>query len=57
MARHLIVSEPFGDYTRGSRITDAKEIAAVLDSDQAGHVLPIDVEDPPSRTSLPSAAD
>jgi hypothetical protein len=57
MARHLIVSEPFGDYTRGSRITDAKEIAAVLDSDQAGHVLPIDVEDPPSRTSPPSAAD
>jgi len=57
MARHLIVSEPFGDYTRGSRISDAKEIAAILDSDQAGHVLPIDVEDPPSPTRMPSASD
>ena len=57
MARHLIVSEPFGEYTRGSRVSDAKEIAAILDSDQAGHVLPINVDEPPSRTSTPSAAD
>jgi hypothetical protein len=72
MARHLIVSEPFGDYTRGSRITDPKKIEAVLESDQAGHVLPIDTDEgesvteleapiaaPPSPLppSLPSAAD
>ena len=57
MARHLIVSEPFGDYTRSSRITDPKVIAEILASDQAGHVLPIEVEDPPSPSRTPSAAD
>lgn len=58
MARHLIVSEPFGDYTRGSRITDPKKIEAVLESDQAGNVLPIETDEVDSDKELeaPKAA-
>jgi hypothetical protein len=56
MARHLIVSEPFGDYARGSRITDPDEVAKVLASDQAGQVLPIEADDPPTKPSNPRAS-
>jgi len=34
----LVVVEPFGDYARGAKITDADTINKILDSDSAGHV-------------------
>ena len=46
MAKHLIVSEAFGDYAKGDRVTDAAKVAEILDSPSAGHVLPIDAPDP-----------
>lgn len=49
----LTVVEAFGDYRRGSQITDAKTIADVLGSEQHTKVVPIELpdseaEDPPS---------
>lgn len=34
----LVVIHPFGDYSRGDRISDAKTIADVLDGENASHV-------------------
>jgi hypothetical protein len=36
----LIVTQAFEAYARGDAITDPAEIAAVLASDHAGHVVP-----------------
>lgn len=46
MAKHLIVSEAFGDYAKGDRITDATKVEEILGSPSAGHVLPINAPDP-----------
>ncbi|KAF1003117.1 MAG: hypothetical protein GAK28_04918 [Luteibacter sp.] len=48
MAKHLIVSEAFGDYAKGDRITDAAKVAEILDSPSAVNVLPINVPDAPA---------
>lgn len=37
----LIVREPFGKYCRGDEITDSKLIKAILDSDNAAHVIKV----------------
>lgn len=34
---HLVVIHDFGDYTRGTRIEDADEIARILASENAQH--------------------
>lgn len=34
----LVVIHPFGDYQRGMQISDADEIARVLESENAHHV-------------------
>ncbi len=33
----LVVVHPFGDYSRGDRISDPATVAAVLNSDNADH--------------------
>lgn len=48
MKSALIVTEPFGDYLRGDQITNAKEIAAVLASENAGSVNKVQVPDVPA---------
>jgi hypothetical protein len=48
MAKHLIVSEAFGDYAKGDRITDAKKVDEILGSPNAASVLPINADDAPS---------
>lgn len=35
---YLVVIHPFGDYRRGDPISDAGEIASVLDGDNKHHV-------------------
>jgi hypothetical protein len=45
MARVLVVSNPFGDFQRGDRITDADQIAAILAAPHASHVIASDHAD------------
>jgi hypothetical protein len=44
----LIVTEQFGEYRRGDQITNAKEIAAVLASENAASVNKVQIPDPPA---------
>ena len=39
----LTVIQAFGDYQRGSQITDAAKIAEILDSPQQSHVVSIEM--------------
>lgn len=48
MKQALIVIEPFGEYLRGAQITNAKEVAAVLDSENAASVNRVQVPDVPA---------
>lgn len=48
MKTALIVIEPFGEYLRGQQITNAKEIAAVLASENAASVNKVQMPDPPA---------
>lgn len=48
MSIHLTVIEPFGDYVRGSRITDDKEVKKVLGSENAARV--VKVAAPPEKS-------
>lgn len=41
----LIVIHPFADYQRGDKITDAAEIAQVLDGENAHHVNAVEATD------------
>jgi len=48
MKQALIVIEPFGDYLRGDQITNAKQMAAVLASENAASVNKVQIPDPPA---------
>ena len=43
---HLVVVQAFGPHDKGSHITDPVEVAAVLASDHAGHVVRVAAPDP-----------
>lgn len=51
MSHHLIVVHEFGNYTKGQRISEAHEVAKVLESPQHTHVVkiaaPAEVQPPP----------
>ena len=49
MALKLIVTEPFGDYQKGDEITDAKTVTAIVDGENAGHVVKVTVDNPPEN--------
>ncbi len=36
---HLVVVQPFGTHAKGDHITDPADIAAILASEYAGHVV------------------
>lgn len=42
MTRVLVVTNPFGGRDRGARITDPEEIAELLSSEHAHHVVQAD---------------
>jgi hypothetical protein len=42
MARVLVVINPFGGHEKGARITDSGEIAKILKSEHAHHVIQSD---------------
>lgn len=44
---HLTVVQPFGEYAKGEKITDPKKIKAVLESENAGHVVKTAARDEP----------
>ncbi len=44
MSFHLIVRQPFGEYSRGDRITEAEEVAR-LAADAAEHVTRVAIPD------------
>lgn len=51
---HLVVTEAFGSYVRGARITDEAEVKKVLASEHAGRVIRVNapakpVEKPKSK--------
>lgn len=48
MKQALIVIEPFGEHLRGDQITNAKEIAAVLASENAASVNRVQIPDVPA---------
>lgn len=50
MAIKLIVTEPFGEYVLGDEITDAATVQAVLDGENAGHVVPVQAPEAPAST-------
>jgi len=52
---NLIVKEPFGYYSKGQRITDPAEVAAILAGEQEGHV--IKVATPSADPAQPSATE
>jgi hypothetical protein len=45
----LIVKTPFGSHQVGDEITDEKEVAAVLASDQASFVTQVESDPPPAK--------
>jgi hypothetical protein len=45
----LIVTNAFADYAKGDEITDAKAIAAILASDNAGNVVKVAVPEKPAK--------
>ncbi|MGZ5029005.1 MAG: hypothetical protein ACXWAT_00890 [Methylobacter sp.] len=47
----LTVVEPFGGYEKGAIISDPKEMAAVLDSENQGHVVRTNQPDAPAKTA------
>jgi hypothetical protein len=47
--RVLVVTSAFGSHSRGSRITDAAEIAKVLAGENSHHVIQSDHPDEPSQ--------
>lgn len=48
MKQTLTVTEPFGEYQRGDQITDAKEIKAILASENAASVNRTQAADAPA---------
>ena len=50
----LVVTRAFADYPVGAQITDPAQIAAVLESSNAAHAVPISVADAP-QTDAPAA--
>ena len=55
MTQRLLVTEPFGDYERGDRITGAAKIAQVVKT-HPHHVLRETVPEKPKRKSGPRRA-
>lgn len=45
MAKNLSVTAPFGDYERGAQITDAAEVASILES-HPQNVVAFEAPDP-----------
>ena len=41
MQYHLIVVHDFGNYTRGQRVTDEAEVAAILEGPNHTHIVKI----------------
>jgi hypothetical protein len=54
--RALVVKSPFGDYQKGSRITDQKAIDDILAGPQKVHVITSEHEDEPVVAPLKTAA-
>jgi hypothetical protein len=50
MAIKLIVTQDFGDHHRGSEITDAEEVARILDSEHQAYVVKVNAPDPAEQT-------
>lgn len=49
MAVKLIVTEPFGDYSKGQEITDPATVEAILAGGNASHVVPVQAQDAPAQ--------
>lgn len=47
--RVLVVTNPFGDHKRGSRISDPDQIAEILAGEHAHHVVQADHADAPLK--------
>lgn len=49
MSKKLIVTEPFGDYSKGQEITDQAVVQSILESHNSSNVVPVDVPDTPAK--------
>ena len=56
MAIKLIVIQPFADHQAGEEITNQDDIAAILNSDQAAHVVKAAAPDAPEAKTKKAAA-
>jgi hypothetical protein len=55
MSLALVVTNPFGDYSRGAQITDAQTITDILASDFVANVVKVEAPDAPAPRSKPSS--
>lgn len=46
---HLVVVEPFGSYAKGDRVSDPTEVAKILESSNAGHVVKVAADVAPAQ--------
>ena len=53
---HLVVVQAFCPHAKGDHITDPTDVASVLASDHAGHVVRIETADAPTAFVPPQEA-